>query len=134
MPESSAFCPKKIKNFYDWGAAAPLAPPARTPMVAGDFPEALKHYKEAIKRDPNNAKLYSNRAACYQKLAAFNLALEVQYQDINTVSYNTMKCSGSHHQRTSEPPVAININSARAKLKGVSELFEGPNEVLSNLP
>ena len=66
--------------------------------LAGDFPEALKHYKEAIKRDPNNAKLYSNRAACYQKLAAFNLALEVQYLVFNTVSCNTMKCCRPHLQ------------------------------------
>jgi stress-induced-phosphoprotein 1 len=42
----------------------------------GDFAGAVKHYEECVKRDPSDPRGWTNRAAAYQKLAAFPEALK----------------------------------------------------------
>ena len=42
----------------------------------GNWPKAVHEYSEAIKRDPENAVYYGNRAAAYTKLMEFGLGME----------------------------------------------------------
>lgn len=42
----------------------------------GQYPEAIKEYGLALKRNPNDHTIYSNRAAAYMKLGEYHLGLQ----------------------------------------------------------
>jgi len=67
---------KKIKAFYSPELSAKHKEEGNEFFKKQNFPEAIKCYTEAIRRQPDNHVNYSNRAACYIKLLALPEALK----------------------------------------------------------
>lgn len=67
---------KDEQDYQDPAKSAEANELGKQAFQAGKWAEAIAHYSEAIKRNPKDAKLYSNRAACYAKLMTWGAAIE----------------------------------------------------------
>ena len=65
---------RKTKAYLDPVKAEEAREQGNTLFKEQKYPEAVEKYTEAIRRNPDDHRVYSNRAACYTKLTAFNEA------------------------------------------------------------
>lgn len=99
----------------------------------GDFPGAIKEYDEGLRRDPNNVKIYSNRAYAYIKLMEFPTALK----DINKgleIDSQFVKLwvrKGSIHYMMKEYHKALEAYDKGLNIEPANqELIEGKRKVM----
>eukprot|EP01127_Copromyxa_protea_P004853 TRINITY_DN14671_c0_g1_i1.p1 TRINITY_DN14671_c0_g1~~TRINITY_DN14671_c0_g1_i1.p1 ORF type:complete len:582 (-),score=207.47 TRINITY_DN14671_c0_g1_i1:28-1773(-) len=67
---------KKAREYYSPELSAKHKEEGNEFFKKQNYPEAIKCYTEAVKRQPDNHVNYSNRAACYIKLMAYPEALK----------------------------------------------------------
>lgn len=67
---------KKELDYLDPQKAEEAREKGNDEYMKGNFAEAIKLYTESIKRNPKNARVYSNRATCYSKLMNWSSALD----------------------------------------------------------
>lgn len=99
----------------------------------GDFPGAIKEYEEGLRRDPNNVKIYSNKAYAYIKLMEFPTALK----DINKgleIDPQFVKLwvrKGSIHHMMKEYHKALEAYDKGLNIEPANqELIEGKRKVM----
>ncbi|KAL7722222.1 TPR repeat protein [Entamoeba marina] len=95
-----------------------------------NFPEAIKCYTEALKRNPNDHLSYSNRAACYQKLGEHSYAIKdadkcIEIKPDFIKGYNrkgfSHYCMKEYHKALAEYEKALKIDSSNQEaLSGIS--------------
>jgi stress-induced-phosphoprotein 1 len=67
---------REAESYLDPEKAVQLKEEGNAKFSAGKFGDAIEDYTESIRRNPNDPKVYSNRAACYTKLMDWGRALK----------------------------------------------------------
>ncbi|OAF66595.1 Hsp70-Hsp90 organizing protein 1 [Intoshia linei] len=108
----------------------------------GQFADSIEHYTEAIKRNPNDCRLYSNRSAAYSKLMEFKLSLEdaqkcVQLDDTFVKGYLRVAKAQSILKNETEATEAykkaleLDPNCSEAR-EGVKKIYTNPFQNQNN--
>jgi len=99
-----------------------------------NYPEAIKTYSEAIRRNPQDHVLFSNRAACYTKLGEWQLGLK-DCEECTRLNPNFIKAyirkavletaMKQYHKALDTYKYALNIDTENQEVKdGIDRVLE----------
>jgi len=100
----------------------------------GKFPDAIKEYTEGLRRDPKNAKIYSNRCFAYIKVMDFPTALKDAEKclELDPTFVKAWQRKGTIHHMMQEYHKAIEAYDKGLKIDpNNKECIEGKNKTLA---